>query len=93
VSAIARELGLPVSRLSRSIARAEGAKDKADSSRFVNGVWLDKTSHFGRHKEEYSEAIFRRLSAADICGGKAGVYAAFRRLQQDLEAGLLDHLL
>ncbi len=64
-----------------------------DINSFMNGVWVGKINHNGRHVEEYSQAIFNRIHSAERAGGKSAVYTELKSLQQEIQSGLWNHLL
>jgi len=71
-------------------SRAVLAKHNIDINSFVNGCWLDKAVHNGRHLQDYSKYVWSKLSGKNT---KQEVYDALADLRQELMSGQLNHLL
>lgn len=79
-------------------ASAVGARQILDAHKIdinspLNGAFVDKVVHRGRHAERYSDAIFVRLKAADTHGGADAVRAELQLIQQEIRHSLWDNLL
>jgi len=73
-------------------AAAQAARDilekwGIDINSHYNGLWLDRSTHYTTYTKAYTQAVLRRILAADP-GGREAVLAELRKIAAEILAGV-----